>query len=72
MAFGENLMCTDNDITPYYTSRGSVIYVDRGYADLGVITNVGPWGWTSNSTDPNAIDPDVLRVQFLMKATNHR
>ena len=72
LSFGDNLICTGRDITPIYSSRGSPLYVDRGYADLGTITNVGSWGWQPyNLTDADATAPDVLRLQFLMKATNH-
>nr|KAG5686353.1 hypothetical protein BaRGS_008367 [Batillaria attramentaria] len=70
--FGENLACTEQDITPTYSSRGTnSIYADRGYADFGTISNVGSWGHAYNATDPNATEPNLLRVQFLMKATNH-
>ena len=72
VSFGDNLICTGTEITPIYSSRGSPLYVDRGYADLGTITNVGSWGWQPyNLTDAGATAPDVLRLQFLMKATNH-
>ena len=72
VSFGDHLICTGTDITPIYTYRGSPLYMDRGYADLGIINNVGPWGWQPyNLTNSNATAPDVLRLQFLMKATNH-
>lgn len=52
-----------------YFRRGSLpMYMDRGYLDLGVVSNVGPWGWQpANAT----FDPDTIRLRMLVKATNH-
>ncbi|XP_070193766.1 uncharacterized protein [Littorina saxatilis] len=72
VGMGDNLACTESEVTPTYTSRGDPLYTDRGYVDMGVITNVGTWGWQPyDLVDSNATAPDVLRVQFLVKATNH-
>jgi hypothetical protein len=65
---GNNLPCSATKIFPQYSSRGSPLYTDRAYADLGYLSNAGDWGWQPyNLVDSAAIPPDVIRVQFLMK-----
>ncbi|KAL8587122.1 hypothetical protein ACOMHN_026090 [Nucella lapillus] len=72
VSLGSNLACTNSNPTPIYTSRGNPQVTDRVLVDLGVLSNVGPWGWQPfNLTDSNATDPDVVRVQFMMKALDH-
>lgn len=70
--FGRNVPCTDPAIVPQYSSRGSPTYPDRALASLGTLSNVGTWGYQPyNITNPNALPPDVVRVEFFMTATNH-
>ncbi|XP_076447924.1 uncharacterized protein LOC143284788 [Babylonia areolata] len=69
---GSNLACTNRDVTPVYSSRDDPLAIDHIYADLGTVTNVGAWGWQPYTLqDPNALDPDTVRIQLMVKATDH-
>ena len=46
---------------------------DYVIVNMGKITNVGQWGWQPfNLTNSNAMNPDMLTLQFFLKTTDHQ